>query len=87
MPPLITPKDKAIGAQLAEERKAVNISQVTLAVAMGVNQPTVSYWEKGQTRMTAAHLADACYLLDLNINSFMKKVEKRLKNPPEPPTL
>lgn len=67
---------KTFGQILRQKRKAKGLRQWELAEEIGVNQRTVSSWEKGQrwpTLFTALAIADA---LDCSIDELVGREAK-----------
>ena len=55
------------GANIRQRRKLLGLTQYQLAEAMGVRQPTVFRWEKGQMEPRRHHKAKLARVLGLDV--------------------
>lgn len=53
-----------IGERIQASRKAAGMTQMELAVALGIHVMTVSYYEQGTRRVPAERLAQIAQVLD-----------------------
>lgn len=62
---------KKIGAFIANERKARNITQEQFADLLCVSPKTISKWENGRSLPDIDTMIDICAILEISINEFL----------------
>lgn len=62
---------KAMGARIAEQRKASNITQVQLADTMSVSQQTVASWEVGRRGVPVSVLPSLARTLGVSVEALI----------------
>ncbi|MBE5751460.1 MAG: helix-turn-helix transcriptional regulator [Clostridiales bacterium] len=60
-----------IQAKLAEAIKQSGLSQTALAEKLGVKQPTISHYVKGDKMPALDTLANLCVVLDVDANDIL----------------
>ena len=60
-----------IGEFIAEQRKAKNLTQATLAEKLGITDRAVSKWERGKGLPDASLMLELCEILDITVNELL----------------
>ena len=63
-----------IGKHIKKYREQSKLSQLTLAVEIGVDQSNVCLWEKGKTYPTIQNLIKIADLFGLKLWAFLKEI-------------
>lgn len=69
--------DIQIGQVLREERTRRGYSMEYIAVKLGVNKSTISFWESGRNGMSAGALFKYCAVLNIAPSDVFRIVERR----------
>jgi transcriptional regulator with XRE-family HTH domain len=64
---------------LRELRLQAGLRQLDMARALGKPQAFVSYYESGARRLDLLELRQICGILGASLQTFVRRVEKRLK--------
>ena len=75
---------KALGARIAELRRAQNITQVQLAETLGVSQQTVTAYEVGRRRMPVSSLPVIARYLGTTVEELIGEKAPPAKRGPTP---
>ena len=78
---------RALGARIAEARKAAGMTQVQLAELLRIPQQTLAHYEVGRVRIPAALVADCARLLAVPVESLMGEDAKPARRGPSPKLL
>lgn len=70
-------KEKLISL-LRDIRKEAGLSQLQLANKLGMPQSFVSKYESGERRLDVLELRIICSALDMTLDAFVKKLERKL---------
>jgi transcriptional regulator with XRE-family HTH domain len=70
-----TPVDAHVGKMIRSIRKAKNVSQETLAAALGVTFQQVQKYELGANRISASKMFDAAAFLEVPPAAFFEGLE------------
>lgn len=62
--------DRRIGLRIRERRKALRMSQKTLAADLGISYQQLNKYEIAQNRIAASTLAEVAHLLDMPVAWF-----------------
>jgi transcriptional regulator with XRE-family HTH domain len=57
--------------RISEERRRLGLTQAALAEACGVDQMTVSRWERGKTTISVTHLRTLCAVLGVSADDLL----------------
>jgi len=72
----VAPEDKqlyqAIGKRIAETRKAMGLTQVQLAEALGISQQTLAHYEVGRLRIAVSTLIPLAEILNSSVDELVK---------------
>jgi transcriptional regulator with XRE-family HTH domain len=63
---------KIFGENLREIRKAAQMPQYKLSIAMQVTQQTISSWESGRTEPNMGQMEQLCNILNCEMNDLLK---------------
>lgn len=63
--------DAALGARLAEVRKAAEMSQADMAARLGCTKAAVSYWEAGKRAISAEAVVEFARVLHLDLGRLL----------------
>jgi transcriptional regulator with XRE-family HTH domain len=74
----------ALGQRIAEQRKALNLSQQQLAQKLGIAQQTLAHYEVGRLRVAAALLPPIAKTLGLSIEELLGEAARPSKRGPTP---
>jgi transcriptional regulator with XRE-family HTH domain len=66
-----------LGARIAEQRKARNITQVELAATLGIAQQTMAHYEGGVSRIAVQTLLDVAQALQISVEELIGINAKR----------
>ena len=75
---------KALGARIAELRRAQNLTQVQLAETLGVSQQTVTAYEVGRRRMPVSSLPVIARYLGTTVEELIGEKAPPAKRGPTP---
>lgn len=75
---------KALGQRVAQRRKAMDLTQVELAKALGIAQQTMAHYEGGSLRIPAAQLPPLAQTLGTSIEELIGEQKKPGKRGPAP---
>lgn len=75
---------KAMGARIAQARKAQNLTQQQLADQLGLVQQTVAHYEVGRIRVTATVLPKLAHLLGMTVDELLGQERPKGKPGPTP---
>jgi transcriptional regulator with XRE-family HTH domain len=78
---------RALGARIAEARKAAGMTQMQLSELLRIPQQTLAHYEVGRVRIPAALVADSARLLAVSIESLMGEDAKPTRRGPAPKLL
>ena len=67
----------ALGQRIAEQRKALGITQVQLAEELGIAQQTMAHYEGGVSRIAVETLAQLAETLQTNVEDLIGTRTKR----------
>jgi transcriptional regulator with XRE-family HTH domain len=67
----------ALGQRIAEQRKALGITQVQLAEQLGIAQQTMAHYEGGVSRIAVETLAQLAETLQTNVEDLIGTRTKR----------
>lgn len=73
----------AVGARAAQLRKARGITQREMAERLGITQPHVSFYERGEARIHAEMLAKLASILEVSSDELLDLSPPRAKLPAE----
>ena len=71
-----------IGKFIADQRKANNLTQSTLAEKLGVTDRAVSKWENGKCLPDASIMLDLCKILKITVNDLLCGERKTIRRKP-----
>lgn len=71
MSPDEQPYFKALGARIAKARSTADLTQVQLAVALGISQPQLAFYELGKRRVPVSLLPGLAKVLDVSIEALI----------------
>ncbi len=77
----------ALGARVAEARKAQNMTQVQLAEELGVAQQTLAHYEVGRARLPASLLPQIALTLAVTVEDLIGQESPPSKRGPAPKLL
>ncbi|MDE3032070.1 MAG: helix-turn-helix transcriptional regulator [Acidobacteriota bacterium] len=75
---------KALGARVAQARKARNLTQHQLCAQLGIAQQTLANYEVGTTRFPASMLPPLAQILGMTLNELMGQESPKGKRGPLP---
>jgi transcriptional regulator with XRE-family HTH domain len=75
---------KAMGARIAEFRKASGITQVQLAETMEVSQPTVAAWEAGRRGVPVSMVPALAHALGCTVEALVGERARAARRGPTP---
>jgi transcriptional regulator with XRE-family HTH domain len=75
---------KALGARIAASRKDSGITQVQLALTMGVSQQTIASWEVGRRGVPVSNLPLLARTLGLSVEALIGEKAAPAKRGPTP---
>ena len=61
---------RAFGGLMAEAREKKGLKQREVAEELGISQPYLCYFEKGERTIDLPTAINACRLLDIDLNEF-----------------
>ena len=70
------PVDVKVGLALAERRKQLGVSQLDLALDLGVTYQQLQKYETGKNRISASRLWDASIALGCDVNYFFGQADE-----------
>ena len=65
-------RNMSLGQNIAAKRKALKLSQETVAQQLGVSRQAVSKWETGQTEPTAKNLVELAGLFGITVSELVE---------------
>lgn len=75
---------KALGARVAQARKARNLTQLQLCEQLGIPQQTLANYEGGHVRFPASMLPSLAQILGLSLDELLGQEPKKGKRGPAP---
>lgn len=75
---------KALGARVAQARKARNLTQQQICEQLGIPQQTLANYEGGHVRLPASMLPPLAQILGLTLEELLGQEPKKGKRGPEP---
>jgi transcriptional regulator with XRE-family HTH domain len=69
-----------LGARVAEQRKAANITQIQMAEKLGVSQQTINSYEVGRRRIPVSTLPLLAQILSVTIDELLGEAATDQKN-------
>ncbi|MEI9997622.1 MAG: helix-turn-helix transcriptional regulator [Rhizomicrobium sp.] len=78
---------EALGARIAEARKAQNMTQVQLAEELGIAQQTLAHYEVGRVRVAAALVPRLAHVLAVSVEDLLGDASRPSRRGPAPKLL
>lgn len=69
------PRSPLLGQAIKVAREEAHLSQIQLAEKLGVQQSTISTWEKGHARPNIPQLLDLAKAVGADVTAFLNAVE------------
>ena len=71
---------RKIGRFIADRRKAVNLTQMQLAVELGITDKAVSKWERGVAMPDTSIMLALCDILHISVNELLSGEKINMEN-------
>ena len=68
-----------LGKRIAEQRKALGLTQTQLAEALGISQQTMAHYEVGRLRIAVAMLTTLAKTLRVSVETLLEEQPKAAK--------